>query len=310
MSAYLSLSLFAASSLPLLFIASKRKLTTFKKASTLTNQSSLPFDVVQYWLNRDNENKFLIDVLGEKALDWVRKQNTECLSKLNNPENSLMYPRVLSILESKDKIPYVRKIGDNYYNFWQDSIHKKGILRRTTFESYKTSEPVWEVVLDIDLLSEKEGENWVYKGYNLLEEEGDDDIIPSRVLLSLSRGGADATVIREYDLHTREFIVTNGFNLPEAKSRIAWKSRDMLLVGTDLNDGVSMTDSGYPRVVREWNRGTDVSESKVLFEGEKADVATTGYIVSPILMHPNLSSYNRVLYYLTLYLHLYTHIHV
>ena len=280
MSAYLSLSLFAASSLPLLFIASKRRLTTFKKASTLSNQS---FDIVQYWLNRDNENKFLIDVLGDKALDWVRKQSTECLTQLNNPENSLMYPRVLSILESKDKIPYVRKIGDDYYNFWQDSVHKKGILRRTTFESYKTPEPVWEVVLDIDLLSEKEGENWVYKGYNLLEE-GNDDIIPSRVLLSLSRGGADATVIREYDLHTREFITTNGFNLPEAKSRIAWKSRDILLVGTDLNDGVSMTDSGYPRVVREWKRGTDVSESKVLFEGEKADVATTGYIVSHILI--------------------------
>jgi prolyl oligopeptidase PreP (S9A serine peptidase family) len=40
-----------------------------------------------------------------------------------------------------------------------------------------------------------------------------------------------------------------------------------------MKDGVSMTDSGYPRVMREWHRGTPLSESTVVHEGETTDVA-------------------------------------
>ena len=101
--------------------------------------------------------------------------------------------------------------------------------------------------------------------------------------MALSRGGADATVIREFDLNRKEFIVDNGFILPEAKSRVAWQSRDLLLVGTDLRDQQSLTDSGYPRVVREWSRGTRIEDSKIVFEGVKTDVAVTGETIAYII---------------------------
>ena len=244
----------------------------------LSNQN----EIRKYWLERDPENRFLEDVLGDQALDWVKGQNKICVDSVGNPENSPYYNRILNILDSKDKIPYVSKINNYYYNFWQDSSHKKGLLRRTTLESYLSSETVWEPVLSIDDLCAKESENWVYKHYTLLPKSSENQT-KAIVLLALSRGGADATVIREFDLNRKEFIVDNGFILPEAKSRVAWQSRDLLLVGTDLRDQQSLTDSGYPRVVREWSRGTRIEDSKIVFEGVKTDVAVTGYIVSIIV---------------------------
>ena len=93
----------------------------------------------------------------------------------------------------------------------------------------------------------------------------------TRVLLNLSRGGADATYLREFDLLTESFVDSDGeeqgFALPEAKTRARYKSRDVLLVGTDTGEG-SMTTSGYPRTVREWKRGTKVEDAPIVFEGE------------------------------------------
>ena len=62
--------------------------------------------------------------------------------------------------------------------------------------------------------------------------------------------------------------MTDGFALPEAKSFVAWKDRDTLLVGTDFGPG-SLTDSGYPRTIREWKRGTALDASTRVYEGRK-----------------------------------------
>jgi prolyl oligopeptidase len=176
-------------------------------------------------------------------------------------------------LDSKDKIPFVRQIGDHQYNLWQDEKNKRGLWRRTTLEDYCKPFPTWETVLDIDELNKAENENWVYKGATVLDLGPDEphDI----VLLKLSRGGADATVIREFNLTTKSFV-TNGFSIPEAKTYAGFKSRDVLYVGTDFGPG-SLTDSGYPRVVKEWKRGTPLADATVVFEGEAADVAVHGY---------------------------------
>ena len=61
-----------------------------------------------------------------------------------------------------------------------------------------------ETVLDLDLLGAAEGESWVYKGATVL-----DDGSPgahNRCLLQLSRGGADATVCREFNLASKSFV--------------------------------------------------------------------------------------------------------
>ncbi|MFM9194684.1 MAG: S9 family peptidase, partial [Planctomycetia bacterium] len=177
--------------------------------------------------------------------------------------------RILAILDSKEKIPFVTKIGDRFYNFWRDAEHPKGVWRRATIESYRAAEPAWESVLDFDALAKAEGENWVWHGATVLEPE-------DRVcLVSLSRGGADADVVREFDLEAKAFVA-GGFALPEAKSRIAWRNAESLFVASDFGPG-SLTTSGYPRTVREWARGTPLAAAPVVYEGRPEDMSVTAF---------------------------------
>ena len=119
------------------------------------------------WELYDGQHSYLEAVDSDDALGWVKSRNQHVLSTLGNPEANALYTRVLSILNSKDKIPHVDKIGDWYYNFWQDERNQRGILRRTTLLSFKAAEPVWETVLDVDALGKAENVSWVYKGYTL-----------------------------------------------------------------------------------------------------------------------------------------------
>jgi len=214
---------------------------------------------------------WLEDVTGEKALGWVKEQNGQSTAELTP---SLLFKelneRFLKILDSKEKIPFIAKRGELYYNFWRDEKNKRGLIRRTTLEEYRKPEPKWETVLDLDALAAAEKENWVYHGTTWLEPSYD------RCLIALSRGGADAAVVREFDPKTKSFV-KDGFALPEAKSEVTWKDRDTLLVGTDFGAG-SLTDSGYPRVIKEWKRGTKLAEAQELFAGEKTDVAAAAMV--------------------------------
>ena len=209
---------------------------------------------------------WLEDVTGERSLGWVRGQNAISTRELEaDPDFEPVRQRLLSILDSKERIPYVAKHGAYYYNFWRDDKNVRGIWRRTSLAEFKKASPAWEIVLDLDQLASAEKENWVWKGYDILYPSYD------RCLVSLSRGGADASVVREFDLNQKEFV-TNGFYLPEAKSQVAWRNRDTLYVGTDFGPG-SMTDSGYPRIVKEWRRGTPLSAATFVFEGKAEDVS-------------------------------------
>lgn len=227
----------------------------------------------------DDPNKFLEDVLGDDALEWVKERNAECKTKFGDPTETEDYKRILSILDSKERIPHVAQIGDgHYYNFWQDDEHIQGIWRKTTLESYKTANPEWETVLDLDAMDPPTTDTaatWVWHGSTLLDEGPNK--APDRALIALSPGGSDADISREFDLKTQKFIDASdgGFVLEEpAKSSISYRSRNEVLIGTDFGkDGSTMTDSGYPRVVKSWKRGTPIEEAKVIFEAEQADVA-------------------------------------
>ena len=212
---------------------------------------------------------WLEDVDGEEALDWVRARNAEQAADLaGTPEFAQIKERITAILDSEDKIPEVSKIGEYYYNFWRDAEHERGIWRRTTLESYRSAEPQWETVLDIDALNEAEDENWVWHGASVLPGEHEEYRL---AMVSLSRGGADADVSREFDLHTCEFIA-DGFFRPEAKGGTSWIDADTLFVQTDTGEG-SMTSSGYPRIVRRWRRGTPLETAEVVFTAEHTDMA-------------------------------------
>jgi prolyl oligopeptidase len=213
---------------------------------------------------------WLEEVAGEKPLAWVRERNSRCVAALGEtPDFKTLESRILSILDSKEKIPFVTKIGDRYYNFWRDGEHPKGVWRRTTLDEYRKPQPAWETVLDVDALAKAEGENWVWHGATVLEPED------RLCLVSLSRGGADADVVREFDLETKAFV-TGGFTLPEAKSRIAWRGRDSLFVATDFGPE-SLTTSGYPRTVRAWDRGTDLAAAPLVYEGRADDMAVGAF---------------------------------
>jgi prolyl oligopeptidase len=213
-----------------LFVASAvlavgtRKFTTQSKGSAIR----------KHWSWLEGEHNFLKDVLGEEALSFVKDRNQHSIKALGDPTASPLYDKVLSILDSSDKIPFLRKINDMYYNFWQDKANPRGLWRRTTMESYMSKSPVWEVVLDFDELGRQEGESWVYKGHTIYEPDYHPDPARRRVtrtMLQLSRGGADAVVLREFDLDAKAFVTDRPFLVPESKSRVAWKSLDTLYIG-------------------------------------------------------------------------------
>jgi prolyl oligopeptidase len=208
---------------------------------------------------------WLEDVGGERALDWVRARNQDSQEVLAaTPLFAELQQQILGILDSTARIPYVTKRGEHLYNFWQDQQNPRGLWRRTTLAEYGKDAPQWDVVLDLDALGKQEGENWVWKGAAFLLPER------TRCLLSLSRGGADAVVVREFDVATRQFVA-DGFVLPEAKSTISWRDRDAIYVATDFGPG-TLTDSGYPRTARLWRRGTPLSAAEPIAEGQTGDV--------------------------------------
>ncbi|MFC7479371.1 hypothetical protein ACFQX7_03880 [Luedemannella flava] len=171
---------------------------------------------------------------------------------------------LLDVLDADDRIPWPRLHEGHLYNLWRDGAHPRGLWRRTTLESYRTAEPAWDVLLDLDRLAADEDENWVWQSARVLRPGC------RRALLSLSRGGADAAVVREYDLVERAFV-TDGFVLPEAKSIVSWRDPDTVYVATDTGPG-SMTTSGYPRTVRLWRRGTPLAGAPEVFAGDPGDV--------------------------------------
>lgn len=213
--------------------------------------------------------RWLEEIDGEAAVAWVEEQNLQSTEELEAaPVFQPVYDRVLEILDSEDRIPSPGLRGDAVYNFWKDASHPRGIWRRSALKAYNGGEPEWEILLDVDALAEADGVPWVFKGARCLPPEG------RRCLLTLSRGGADAAEVREFDTADKGFVA-DGFFLPEAKSSVAWLDEDTLWVGTDFGEG-SLTAAGYPRLVKLWHRGTPLAEAKTVFAGEPGDVACHG----------------------------------
>ncbi|MGB2567939.1 prolyl oligopeptidase family serine peptidase [Micromonospora citrea] len=214
----------------------------------------------------DDPYLWLEDLDGERAAGWVRERNAETVAALTGDEAfAALRTEIRQVFDAGDRIPYPGWRGDGfYYNFWTDAAHPRGVWRRTTLDQYRRPEPEWDVLLDLDALATEEGENWVWQQATVLRPGY------RRCLLSLSRGGADAVVVREFDLVRRTFV-EDGFTLPEAKTDVCWIDADHVYVGTDFGPG-SLTASGYPRIVKCWRRGTPLAEAEVVHEGRVDDM--------------------------------------
>jgi prolyl oligopeptidase len=218
----------------------------------------------------DDPYLWLEEIAGDDQLDWVRKHNDPTVAEFSGETFEQMRAEALEVLDTDARIPYVRRRGEYLYNFWRDAANPRGLWQRTTLESYLTQDPAWDVIIDLDELAAADGEKWVWAGADVIEPDH------TRALISLSPGGSDAAIVREFDMLKREFV-TDGFELPEAKSRLSWEDHDTVLVGTDFGPD-SMTESGYPRVVKRWRRGQPLAEAETLFTGPVTDVTVGAWV--------------------------------
>ena len=213
-------------------------------------------------------NLWLEEVEGEDALAWVREQNERSLAELQADSRYAGFEAAaLDAVNSKERIPYGAVRDGMVYNFWQDEVNVRGLWRRTSLESYATADPEWETVVDFDKLSSDEGKNWVYKGANCLRRVGKP---AQHCLVSLSDGGKDAVINREFNLATKTFV-EDGFITPEAKQGVAWVDSDTLLIASDWGED-TVTESGYPFIVKRWNRGTPLESAEEVIRGKRTDV--------------------------------------
>ena len=216
---------------------------------------------------------WLEEIQGERALAKVDQWNADTEAVLTaQAEYPLAKAWARQILDDTRQIAMPDAImGDQVTNLWRDADNPRGLWRTATLQSYLAGAPEWRTLIDVDQLGEDEGQSWVWHGANCLAPEY------TRCLVSLSPGGTDADVVREFDIATGAFV-EGGFTLPEAKSNVAWYDENTLFVGTDEGAG-SLTDSGYPRLVKLWERGTDFAQARLIAEGEQTDISMNGFSV-------------------------------
>lgn len=200
------------------------------------------------------------------ALDWVRAQNDASADRLKKyADFDELYQQALTALNAPSRIPSIALHGDMLYNLWQDADHPRGVYRRTTPASFATEAPEWEVVLDIDALSASTEQGYTFGGMNCLPPEH------KKCLVYLSPGGGDAVEIREFDAEEKVFV-ESGFQLPAAKQQVTWIDENALYVASDFGIG-AVTDSGYPRIIKQWQRGVPIDQAGIVYAGKTSSVS-------------------------------------
>jgi prolyl oligopeptidase len=216
----------------------------------------------------DDANLWLEEIEGKRALDQVREWNAATERLLTaDPKYESYRSRALAILDDKEQIAEPNQvIGDKVLNLWRDAGNPRGLWRVSPLAAYRAGKPQWRTLIDVDALGHKEGKSWVWHGADCLAPDY------RLCLVSLSPGGTDADVVREFDMAAGGFVA-GGFTIPEAKSNVSWVDSNTLLVGTDYGAG-SLTSSGYPRIVKMWKRGIPLASARTLFTGETGDVSS------------------------------------
>lgn len=246
-----------------------------------------PADLTPAGVRAADDQLALEEVEGVAAMAFVAESNREALAALEgDPRYERFRAQAEAILTATDRIPSPSFLGDGLGNFWQDATNPKGIWRRTTLDSYRSGDARWETLIDVDALSKAEGKDWVWKGANCLAPD------ETRCLVNLSDGGKDAVVVREFDIPSKTFV-DGGFSLPEGKHRISWLDRDTLLVATDFGPN-TLTESGYPFIVKALKRGQTLAQATEVYRGEIGD---GGYGVSPTVYRDKDGRIEAVLFH-------------
>ncbi|TPL24238.1 S9 family peptidase [Mesorhizobium sp. B2-4-10] len=217
-------------------------------------------------LATDDPFLWLEERTSKEALDWVHRQNEVTVAQLQgDPSYQASFETALDLMTAEDNIAVGSALNGYVYNFWQDKTNVLGLWRRTTVASYKTDRPDWETIIDFDQLAAMEGVKWVFGGASRLYPDF------NRCLVSMSPDGGDASEMREFDIDAKSFV-EDGFRAPASKSGFGWLDKDTVIVSAAFEEA-DKTESGYPRVVKLWTRGTDLEDATPIFEAQKEDLA-------------------------------------
>lgn len=218
-----------------------------------------------------------LEALNDAKVDqWVGAQNDRTKEAFGRtPETDALTARLKAAYTSQERIVSCSRYGDWGYNTWQDDNHPLGIVRRTPWAAWLGGKPQWHTILDVDQIDlntsrAKDGIRWALHDFDMLYPTWD------RALVSLSPGGSDACMVREFDIESQSFV-ENGFTLHDVgKHGISWIDRDTVYVGWDdsaHSKKPALTTSGFPRQARKWRRGTKLADAPVVFEGKRRDVS-------------------------------------
>ncbi|TCK44352.1 prolyl oligopeptidase [Paraburkholderia sp. BL8N3] len=227
-------------------------------------------------LSNDGDPFITLESLDSTKVDaWVGAQNDRTENEFGKtPAADALTARLAKAYTSQDRIVTCSRYGDWGYNTWQDDEHPLGIVRRTPWSAWLAGKPQWQTVLDVDSLNlnniKDDDTRWALHDFDMLYPTWD------RALVSLSPGGSDACIVREFDIESRAFVA-GGFELPDVgKHGISWIDRDTVYVGWDdsaHSKKPALTTSGFPREARRWSRGTPLAGAPVVFEGKRRDVS-------------------------------------
>src|SRR5215469_14515755 len=142
--------------------------------------------------NTEDTYLWLEEIASPDVREWLAARNDETVKAFADARFEADRKTALALLDADDRIPHISRRGRHVYNFWQDASHPKGLWRRTTLAEYRKAQPAWDVLLDVDALAAQESEDWVWHGCTALPPTY------RRGLVQLSRGGADASVLREF----------------------------------------------------------------------------------------------------------------
>jgi len=205
------------------------------------------------------------------ALAWVEQQNARTRAAwCCGPAFESLRQRLADAYLPRERPVIPDRWKDWAYDLWQDERNPKGIWRRTTWAAWRSGAPVWQTLLDFDALGAAEGTPWVCVELDILYPDGD------RALITMSPGGSDALVVREFDIDAQRFV-DDGFVIAKAgKHTASWIDRDTLYIGWD-HGRKTLTRSGYPREVRRWTRGSALADAPVVFKGAFGDIGVEAH---------------------------------
>jgi prolyl oligopeptidase len=234
---------------------------------------------------------WLEDVESEKSLAWVKAQNNKSDEYfLKNPYYEKDKANYEKILLADDRLIALQIRDEYFYNVWQDQKSKLGIFRRIKIQDYVAHKDNWQNLIDLDQLSAQENKKWYISQYRFLDHS-------KKILISLSNGGTDAVVWREYDLEKKSFI-KDGFELPESKSDLTWYNENTVVVRDALSEG-SRSQAGYAKHIRLWQRGQKFADSKIIFTIQDTDMSaqaevdqeTKNFLILQFLSFTSMKTY-------------------